>query len=568
MVSSRFRWPTANRQLLLLILGLAALVAVGLSPLGGAERPNEPPYFAIRGARIVPVSGPAIEAGTLVMARGVITAVGANVTIPPEAWVIDGKGLTVYPGLIDSLTNLGLPTEAEARPGAGPPGQAGQRQQISQGPQDRPATTSWENAADQLNLEDKRLESWRKAGFTSAVTSPDKGIFPGQAALINLAGDRPNQLVVKTPVALRINLTPLPGFWNFPDSLMGVLAYIKQLFLDADQYAKAWTMYSSAPHGLERPNYDRTLEPIRQAVAGRWPVLIPATWSKEILRGIKLGEDIGANTLLYGGHQGYETAAVLAAKRVPILVSLKWPDKPTDGDPEAEEALRVLRLRDRAPSTPAALQKAGAKFAFYSDGLYNPQDILKNVRKAVEAGLPADAALRAFTLSAAEIYGVADRLGSLEPGKMANLVVTDGDLFAEKTKVKMTFIDGRKYEVREPARPTEPPTVKLTGKWTLSVNTSQGPEERTADLTMAEDGTLTGTITGRWGTISISNGWVSGKKFSFTITIPMGPRTVEATYSGAVEADKMTGSVSTSFGAFEFTGTRPGDSSGTPKAIR
>ena len=564
MSSSRLRWPRANRQVLLLILGLA-VVAAGLL---GAERPNEPPYFAIRGARIMPVSGPAIEEGTLVMAKGVITAVGAKVTIPPEAWVIEGKGLTVYPGLIDSLTNLGLQTEAEGRPG-GAPGQGGERRAPpSQGPQDRPATTSWENAANQLNLEDKRLESWRKAGFTSAVTSPDKGIFPGQAALINLAGDRPNELVVKTPVALRINLTPLPGFWNFPDSLMGVLAYIKQLFLDADQYTTAWTMYSANPRGLERPNYDRTLDPIRQAMAGRWPVLIPATWSKEILRGIKLGEDIGANTLLYGGHQAYETAGLLAAKRVPILVSLKWPEKPTDADPEGEESLRVLRLRDRAPSTPAALQKAGAKFAFYSDGISNPQDILKNARKAIEAGLPADSALRAFTLSAAEIYGVADRLGSLEPGKIANLVVTDGDLFAEKTKVKMTFIDGRKYEVREPARPTEPPTVKLTGKWTLSVNTPQGPEERTADLTMAEDGTLTGTLTGRWGTLSISNGWVSGNKFSFTITIPMGPRSVEATYSGSVEGNKMTGSVSTPMGAVEFTGTRPGEASGRAQATR
>ena len=106
MSSSRLRWPRANRQVLLLILGLAVVVA----GLLGAERPNEPPYFAIRGARIMPVSGPAIEEGTIVMAKGVITAVGAKVTIPPEAWVIEGKGLTVYPGLIDSLTNLGLQT--------------------------------------------------------------------------------------------------------------------------------------------------------------------------------------------------------------------------------------------------------------------------------------------------------------------------------------------------------------------------------------------------------------------------------------------------------------------------
>jgi imidazolonepropionase-like amidohydrolase len=147
-----------------------------------------------------------------------------------------------------------------------------------------------------------------------------------------------------------------------------------------------------------------------------------------------------------------------------VLVNLKWPERERDADPEAEEPLRVLRLRDRAPSAPAALQKAGVKFAFYFEGTGVPKDALKNAKKAIDAGLPADAALRAFTLNAAEILGVGDRLGSIEPGKIANLVVTDGDLFTEKSKVKMTFVDGRRYEVHEPGRPTAPPTVKLTGK--------------------------------------------------------------------------------------------------------
>lgn len=539
----------------ILALGLAALL-VALPPLATAQRPNEPPYFAIRGARIVPVSGPVIESGTIVIAKGLIQAVGSDVPIPPEAWVIEGKGLTVYPGLIDSLTTLGLP--APAQPGAGAAAGAPQPQAVSRGPEDRPATTPWENAADQLTLTDKRLENWRKAGFTSVVTVPDRGIFAGQAALINLGGERPSELVVKTPVALRINLTPLPGFWNFPDSLMGVLAYVKQVYSDADRYGKAWALYESHPSGVERPTYDRTLGPVHEATTNHWPVLIPATWAKEIRRALQLGEDIGANTLIYGGHQGYEVADLLAAKKVPVLVSLKWPEKPTDPDPEAEEALRVLRFRDRAPSTPAAFQKAGVKFAFYSDGLGNPKDILKNAKKAIEAGLTPEAALRALTLSAAEIYGVGDRLGSLEPGKIANLVVTDGDLFEEKTKVKMVFIDGQKYEIREPSRPTAPPTVNLTGKWTLSVTTPQGPQESTADLKMAEDGALSGSVTSPRGTATISTGWVSGNKFSFTLSITMGPRTVEATYTGTVEGNQMKGTASFGPVSVEFTGTRPG----------
>lgn len=556
MPSGRVSRRAARRLRGLLGVALAALL-LQTPLLSRAERPNEPPYFAIRNARIVPVSGPVIERGTVVMARGLITAVGTDVPIPPEAWVIDGKGLTVYPGLVDSLTTLGLqaPAPAAADSGAGRPGEM-QRKKISRGPEDRPATTSWRNAADRLSLDDKRLENWRKAGFTSAVTAPDKGIFSGQAALINLAAERPNELVLKTPAALRVNLTPLPGFWSFPGSLMGVLAYIKQVFLDTRHYAQAWALYEADPRSRERSTYDRTLEPLREAVAQEWPVLIPGVWAKEIRRAVQLGEDVGANTLLYGAHQGYEVADLLAEKQIPVLVSLKWPEKSKDADPEAEDPLRVLEFRDRAPSTPAALNKAGVRFAFYSDGLTNPKDILKNAKKAIEAGLPAEAALRAFTLSAAEIYGVGDRLGSIEAGKIANLVVTDGDLFEEKTKVKMVFIDGRKYEIREPGRPSEPPSVDLTGQWNLTLHASEGPLERTAHLSMTKTGSLSGSVTTSRGTFSLSSGWVSGNQFSFTVSVARDTGTVEITYSGTVEGNRMSGTVRSGEFSVEFTGTR------------
>ncbi len=554
----RLRRPSL-RVLLLLVAALAVLPVLNWAQQsttgsGQADTPNPPPRYAIRGARIVPVSGAVIENGTIVIANGVITAVGANVSIPPEAWVIEGKGLTVYPGLIDALTTIGLPAPAEGAAA----GQQAQRAPRSESAQDRPGTTSWDNAADLIKTDDKRIENWRKQGFTSVVTVSDRGLIPGQAAFINLAGDRPGDMVVRTPVALRLNLRATGGFFaGYPSALMGVLAYEKQVFADAEWSDKAWATYSANPKGLERPAYDRSLPPLHDAVTNRWPVLIPATWSKEINRALQLGQDLNVNTVIFGAHQGYAAADAVAAKKVPVLVSLKWPEQEKEGDPDAEEPLRVLRLRDRAPSTPAALQKAGVKFAFYSDGIANPKDVLKNTKKAIDAGLAADAALRALTLSAAEIFGVADRTGSLEPGKIANLVVTDGDLFEEKTKVKMVFVDGRKFEAHEPGRPQEKPAANLTGKWKLALNAPQGPEERTADLTMADDGTLSGSVTGPRGTASITSGWVSGNKFSFTISITMGPRTIEATYNGTVEGNKITGTVSFGPATIDFTGTRP-----------
>ncbi len=545
------------RAVAALVLAAALTAQPALLSAQQGDWPSPPPFYAIRGARIVPVSGPVIEDGTVVVANGVITAVGANAAIPPEAWVIDGKGLTVYPGLIDALTNIGLPQPQAAAAGGEQAAQPGARQPIAMGPEDRPGTTSWENAADQIKTDDKRIENWRKQGFTTVVTAPDRGMICGTAAVINLAGNRPGDMAVRTPAALRLTLRPSGGFWSFPGSLMGVLAYLKQVFADADQSSKAWAMYSANPRGLERPAYDRSLGPLTDAVNSKWPVLIPATWSKEILRGMQLGDDLKVQPVIYGAHQGYAVADAVAAKKVPVLVSLKWPEKEQGGDPDAEEPLRILRFRERAPSTPAALDKAGVKFGFYSDGIANPKDLFKNVRKAIDAGLPAEAALRALTLNPAEIFGVADRLGSIEAGKAANLVVTDGDLFAEKTKIKMVFVDGRKYEIREPGRPEEKPSVNLTGTWKLSVNMPQGAQESTAELKMAEDGTLSGSVTGQRGTASLSSGWVSGNKFSFTVSVSMGPRTVEVVYTGTVEGNNMTGSASMGPMSIQFTGTRP-----------
>jgi imidazolonepropionase-like amidohydrolase len=157
-----------------------------------------------------------------------------------------------------------------------------------------------------------------------------------------------------------------------------------------------------------------------------------------------------------GGQQAYAIPDVIAAKKIPVLVSLKWPERSKDADPEGEVTLQELRFRDLAPSTPGALKKAGVKFAFYSDGLSAPKDIFKNLRKAIDAGLAPDAALRAFTLDAADILGLRDRMGSLDPGKIANVIVADGDLFNEKTKLKHVFVDGRWFEVHEEPPPDKP----------------------------------------------------------------------------------------------------------------
>jgi imidazolonepropionase-like amidohydrolase len=534
----------------------AALVfLLGVAPRGAAQG-GAPPYFAIRGARVVAVSSPTIDGATIVLSHGVITAVGKDAPIPPEAWVIDGKGLTVYPGLFDSFTEVGLPA-----PPTSSSGEAGPRrpQEAARGPQDRPGSTPWRRAADEVSLTDKRIESWRNAGFTTVVSAPRGGIFPGQAAVLNLAGERAGDLIVKSPVAIPLGLEPLGGFGSgFPDSLMGVLAYVHQVWIDTDWSSKSQTIYQKHPQGVERPHYDRTEAALGEALEDLALVLVAANNSVQIRRGLGLLGRWQVNGVLLGGQMAYEAAQEIAERKLPVLVNLKWPEADKDADPEDKPTLRTLRFRDRAPSSPAALAKAGVKFAFYSGGIAAPKDILKAAKKSIDAGLAPDAALRALTLSPAEIFGVADRLGSLENGKIANLVVCDGDLFEEKTKIKMVFVDGRKFEIREPEKPKDPPKGDITGNWKLSYTTSEGSEEYTASLAMETDGTISGTVAGKRGTGAIIRGSLSADKFNFTVNILIDEAFTDITFSGTFDGTSLKGSLSFQGSTLDFTGTKSG----------
>jgi imidazolonepropionase-like amidohydrolase len=558
---------------------VASLVLVAAAAAPRADSGS----FAITNARIVPVSGPAIDRGTIVVSHGVISALGAAVPVPADAWVIDGKGLTVYPGLIDALTDLGLPQPAQPA-AAGGRGAGGGRQAgaalaaaasqtpPAHGPEDRPASTPWVQAADEIKADDARLETWRNAGFTTALSAPKTGIFPGQGAVINLAGgERAGQLVVLSPATFQINMTPPGNFGSFPGALMGVVAYVRQVYLDVQHDAEVRKAYESARPGIDRPAYDRTLRAVAEAQAAGRPTFMPATTPVQIDRELKLADEWKIKPVLYGLHEGYRSIDRLAAHKTPVLVSLKWPERDANGDPDANESLTVLRLRDKAPSTPAALQKAGVKFAFYSDGA-QPRDAIRNVKKAIDAGLPTDAALKALTQDAADILGVGARLGSLEPGKVANLLVTDGDLFADATKVKMVFVDGAKYDVYEqpasrdgrpgfggaPTAPSAAAAGTLNGRWTLQYTGGQGAETATADLAQAEDGTISGSLVGAYGTAKVTTGSVTGSRFTFSaLVVHEGNAPMDVVFTGTIDGNRLTGTLKAGDFTSDFTATRP-----------
>ena len=435
-------------------LWILTLAAFGYVFTAQADAPGA---IAIRNARIVPVSGPVIPRGTVILRNGLIDAVGADVNVPSDAWTIEGDGLTVYPGLVDALSTLGLPDSAPAMTGTGrggpattPVAQAQPATPPARGPEDRPSTTSWLRAADLVRPTDRRIESARSAGFTTAITFPHRGIFAGQGAVIDLAGEKGGQMVVTDNVGQYVTMTSGGFGGGYPGSLMGVIAYIRQIYLDADHYRKAKEFYAAHTRGTQRPEYDRALEGVLESPR----VLLPATRRIDVDRMLRFAAELKVKPVLYGLPEGYRSADLLKNSGVPVLVSLKWPERARDSDPEQLDSLQVLEVRDHAPETAAALAKNGVRFAFYADGIDRRADLLKAVKRAVDAGLSQDDAVRAMTLAPAEIFGVSDRLGSIEKGKIANLVVTRGDLFQDRAEVKYVFVDGNKFEpVEEPAAP-------------------------------------------------------------------------------------------------------------------
>jgi imidazolonepropionase-like amidohydrolase len=578
------------RRILPAVVAIACALMVLVVVTAHHARADEPPFFAIKNARIVPVSGPPISSGTIVVSHGVIQAVGANVAVPPEARVIDGSGMTVYPGLIDAGTDVGLGVAAAPAGGGGRGGGGGgggrgagaTNLPLSMGPEDRPATTPWENAADVLHSDDSRIETWRNAGFTTALVIPRNGYFPGQAAVVDLGtADREEGLVVKTPAALPINLQGGRGeYQGFPSALMGQLSYVRQVFIDAQWYAQAMQAYDAHPQGRERPAYDHTDVVIGHVLANKELVIWPAETDTQILRALRLAPTLGARWALSGAQQGYEVANEIAAANVPVFINVNWPVPAAGGGGgsgrgggggrggEEGDTLRTLRFRDRAPSTPALLNKAGVKIAFMSGGVANPKDTLRNVAKSIVAGLPADAALRALTLGAAEILGVSDRLGSIEPGKIANLVVTDGDIFADRTTVKYVFVDGKFYIPPPVVEPPagggrggrgggEPGNADMTGAWTLTFTTEQGTDTATANLQMAQDGSLSGSVISHMGTGQLTRGRLTGNNFQFSIVMQINGADTQVDFRGTVTGNQLAGTIDVSGYSMEFTGRKP-----------
>ena len=425
----------------ILFLSILSILTAQVGPAKALHR-NPPRAWALTNATIYAAPGKTIEDGTVVMRDGIITAVGAKVKIPKQATIIDMDGKHIYAGFIESWLDVKTVKK------------------------DTSLQANWNSnmraylkGADLFHPKEKSLKELHGLGFTTAHVTPKGGIFQGSSGLVQL-GQIPK--VLSNNVAQVVEYAA--GGWGakeYPTSLLGAIAFIRQGFLDADWYSKSQGILAKYPDGNEPIQADRSLEELSIAKRNKQPFVFRTGNELYIDRSSNIADEFELDLWIMGN--GYEYRRIEEMPASFMIVPLNFPAKPEVADPQnaLQYSTEQLKHWDMAPDNAAKLADAGFQFALTSAELKDRKDFRKNLSRAVNRGLNESAALAALTTNPAKEFGQAKRLGKVAPGFIANLVVTDGNYFDKKSKVQSVWIDGNEYEV------APDPLVDAVGDWTL-----------------------------------------------------------------------------------------------------
>ncbi len=409
-----------TKRILIFFMVLVVLSGVCLSEQKTSS------LIAIKGAYIIPVVGEDIEEGTILINDNKIEAVGKDIPIPQEASIIEAKGLFAYPGMIDSYCYLGLSEIGAVR------ATVDNRETGQLNPQVK--------AVEALRPDSMHIPITRSNGITAAVISPSGGIISGQSGLIKLNGWTPDEMVVKSSVAMFIQFPSIPRFpgrreTQPPEDVSKRIKELKQILHDARYYQKR-KQAAQKNLFLPLPEFDEKLEFLLPVVNAEIPVMIDVNADKDIKAAIQFVKEEKLKAIFFGVTDGWKVAEEIKKSGVPVVFgSLNaLPSTWEDG-------------YDAIYRNPSVLAKAGVKFAFSSQSASLAKDLPYHAAKAAAFGLDKKEALKGVTIYPAQIFGVDDIIGSLEKGKIANVVLTDGDILELKTNIKYVFIDGKEIEL-------------------------------------------------------------------------------------------------------------------------
>ncbi len=454
---------------LLIAGGLNAQQATRTQPVEGI-RDNGTGYHALTNARVVQAPGRVLNNATIVIRDGIIKEVSRDGEAPAGARIWDLSGHTVYPGFIDAHADLGM----DAVPEGGDVGPTHWNPQVR----------AWFSTTANLQDDSQRRAALRSQGFGTALAVPGQGIFRGTGSVVNLgdAGVRERVLVPDMIQAIGFQRSfELGG--SYPNSTMGTTALMKQTLMDADWYIRAWDAYESSGRSFLPPETSEALGALESVVQGGQPVVFETSSEEEYLRAHAIASEFGVQAWYRGSGQEYRLIDVLRDRRDPLIVPLDFPDAPDVTDPEAalNATLQDLRHWYLAPTSPAQLADAGIPFAITADGMSSIADFLPNLRIAVARGLSSDDALAALTTTPAGWLGLSRSHGTIEEGKIANLLVSEGDLFTQDAEIRDVWVQGRVYDITRPAQIDPRGTWRITStdEWGFdAILTLEGPVNR------------------------------------------------------------------------------------------
>lgn len=529
------------------LLGVALIVPRAAQSQGGT--------WALTNVRIETVTKGTIEKGTIVIRDGLIDAVGANITPPGDARVVDLSGRTVYPGFIDLTSSMGLPTPPPQQGFGGGGGGGGGGQ--TAGAQARyVGLEPGRVIANEVAPAVADIRASRDVGFTTALVAPSRGAFRGLSALIPMRDDSSSHFVVKAPVGMHMGFQGVAG--RYPGTLLGVIAYERQQFYDAQRHGLLMDRYKAGQRGVPRPSYDADLDALVPVVRGQLPAFFAASNENEIRRAIDIAKEFDLKLTIVGATEAFRALDAVKGAR-PLVVSVDFPQavevtgwayRGAQRRELNDSATRDAAVRKIVEANAATLNRAGVKFAL-APGALRPNDFIANVHKAIAAGLPREIAVEALTIRAAEIAGVGDQLGSIEPGKIADLVVSDGPPLADNARIRTVFVDGIDYDVipaapagragqRGGGRGGGGEMAQVAGTWTMTVNGPQGALTSTMTLTQTADA-IDGSIISEVGTAAISDGRVSGRTVSWQASFQIGGERTTVNFEAEVDGNRMTG---------------------------
>ncbi|MEM8524875.1 MAG: amidohydrolase family protein [Bacteroidota bacterium] len=555
------------------------LIGFLLSTLGLFAQ-NEPKQvtstFALQNVTIVQAPGKVIEGGTIVVKDGLIHAAGKNVSIPFDAKKIKADSMYVYAGFIDGASHVGIP-KVEKKEEGGRRGRS-QNKNVGNPPNEQAGIQPERPAREVMKAGEKSIGDMRKLGFTTAHVVPDGKMLPGKGAIILLAGESVNDMILMENTALFAQFKGAGGV--YPNTVIAVMSKFRDLYKQAEQAKAHKATFVNNPSGIKRPTSDPVLEAFYPVIDGEQAIFMKASNMKDLSRAMVLQKELGYELVLTEVKQGWNYVDQMKGGK--IFLSLDLPKAPKENkkkeeeeakektmeekEAEAMEQRRAVRMKEFETQAMMMASK-GVNFGFSTLDA-KAKDIRPNLMRMIEAGLTEDQALAALTTQPAKMLGIDKVTGTVEKGKIANLVVTDAPYFKKESNVRYVLVDGHLFEYeakakkkKKKAKEGEEPAenASVAGVWTYEM--SIPGQELSGTLTFKVDGEdVTGTMSdpsGEDDDEELTDIVLDGDTMTFSISVDQGGATMSVEFTLEFDGEAYEGKMSISnFGSFDVEGVR------------